>query len=123
MKRAILLALALSACATGPKMTVGQSLYMAYGSYGAAVHSFAEYAQSPTADPQIVHKGRMIVDSPQAKGTVAFGRAYVACKVEFNAREKGVDCTSWNFRDPAGAANALRSITAMILGTLKGTGK
>lgn len=123
MKRAILLALALSACATGPKMTVGQSLYMAYGSYGAAVKSFAEYAQSPTADPKIVHKGRMIVDSPQAKGTVAFGRAYVACHVEFNAKDKGVDCTSWNFRDPAGAANALRSITATVLGTLRGAGK
>lgn len=123
MKRGILLALALSACATGPKMTVGQSIYIAYGSYGAAVKSFAQYAQSPTADPKIVHKGRLIVDSPQAKGVVAFGRAYVACKVEFNAKEKGVDCTSWNFRDPAGAANSLRSITATILGTLRGAGK
>lgn len=123
MKRAILLALALSACATGPKMSTGQSLYLAYGSYGAAVKSFAEYAQGPTADPAIVHKGRVIVDSPQAKGTVAFGRAYVACKVEFNAREKGVDCTNWNFRDPASAANALRNIAATILSTLKGAHK
>lgn len=123
MKRfAIIALLALSACATGPKITVGQSLYMAYGSYGAAARSFAEYANGPTADPQIVAQGRRVVDSPEAHAAVGFGRAYVACRVDHNPEVKGIVCADWDFSHPSGFAIALRN-TAATLAAILAKGK
>jgi len=122
-KLALIAALALSACATN-KMTVGQSVYLAYGSYGAAVKSFSEYAQGPSADANIVHAGRRVVDSPEAHAAVGFGRAYVACKGSSNTITIVVNCADWDFSNPTTVVFALRNITATLLATLpKGTGQ
>lgn len=112
----LIAALALSACATGPKMTPGQSLYLAYGSYGAAARSFADYAKGPTADPTIVHEGRKIVTSEPVTAAVAFGRAYVACRVDHNAEVKGIVCVDWDFSKPSSIAITLRATAATVLG-------
>ena len=121
MRRLLLLAaLALSACATGPRMSPAQAVYIAYGSYGAAVRSFADYANGPTADAGIVHQGRTVVDSPETKGAVAFGRAYVACRGSnaTTATTPGVVCANWDFSHPSAFAITLRNTAATVLAIL-----
>jgi hypothetical protein len=110
--------LALSACSSIPVKTQAQGLYAAYGTYEAAQGAFATYAESPGANPAIVHAVRRAKDSEGARTAIAFGRAYAACHGDSTAVSAvpGIACAQFSFT-PQGinaAATQLRSLVVTM---------
>jgi len=84
MKRLMIIAmLALSACATVTAESPAQSVYRAIGAYKAAIAGARVYAQSPTADPEIV--AAIATATREAKPVVALGQAFAACAADPSA--------------------------------------
>lgn len=111
----IVAGLSLGACSTvGAPETAGQRLYAAYGAYEAASATAADYAETPTANPNVVAALRKAKD--QAKPAVGFGKAYIACKGVNTTIAPMIDCSLWDFR-PASLSRwaiALRAAVAAL---------
>lgn len=117
MKRSLGLcaALALSACST--LGTPEQGMYAAYATYSIALKGAADYAESPTAEPAIVHTMNAANQRPEVKAAVTYGRAYVLCQGSNASSVPGVNCALFDFRASTASAYAitLRSVATALL--------
>jgi len=111
----IALAMSLPSCVGG--LTPHQSMYAAYGSYAAALHSAADYAEQPSADRAIVSRLNAINKSAGVKAAVTYGRAYTACQGTNTAVVSGIDCAAFDFRasTASGYASTLRITVRQLL--------
>lgn len=110
----LLLATALTACAGG--LTPKQSVYAAYGSYEAVLSTSVAYANTPSADPAIVHRMAAINDSADTKAAVKYGRAFAACQGDNKTVVSAIDCSEFDFRatTASGYASKLRLAIAAL---------
>lgn len=117
MKRlAICLALALTSCA-GLNLTPKQSMFAAYSTYDAALTGAVAYADSPTANPAIVHSMNTVNQSEPVKAAVRFGKAYTACLGSNQTVTPIADCSKWDFsnKTASGYASVLRGAVVALL--------
>jgi hypothetical protein len=114
----ILAACALASCGVHvAQLTPAQSIYVALGAYESAQAAAANYAETPTADPKVVHKIAAVNDATATQTAVAFGRAYRSCHGSTVAVVPGLQCSMFDFsavRVNVYAAS-LRSIAAALL--------
>lgn len=89
-------ALALSACGMNA-LTPRQSVYAAYGSYSAALEGAAAYAESPSANPAIVHRINAANKSAPVVAAVKYGRAFTQCQGSNATVIAGTDCAAFDF--------------------------
>jgi hypothetical protein len=109
--------LALAACATVPTVTPAQGMYAALGAFESAQHVAADYAESPTADPAIIHKIATIKNAPATQAAVRFGEAFRACDGRSTTVVPGLQCSMFDFS--AASLNtyavSLRGVAAALL--------
>lgn len=118
MKRLLIAAcLALAGCASLGVHSPAQGLYAGLYAYDGALKAAATYAELPTASPSAVHKIRQTKDAPATQRTVAYARAYVACKGNPTGTVGPVNCALFDFSSgtAAGYASALNAVVTVLI--------
>lgn len=108
--------LALSACSVTGMLTPRQSVYAAYGSYSAALEGAAVYAESPSADPAIVHRLNAANKSAPVVEAVKYGRTFTQCQGSNATVIAGVNCRAFDFsgKTAQGYIIQLRAIVSTL---------
>lgn len=89
-----------SACTTVERMdTPSQKLFAALSAYQVAVAAAADYAETPTANREVVVALDNVINSDEMKGAVSYARAWAACGGVADGVALSFDCSTFNFSD------------------------